>query len=344
MARLPLAARLVAALALLAAGSAAAGAATIEEFYKGNRLTLYIGSEVGSGYDLYARVLARHLAKHIPGNPAIVPENMPGAGSIILANFMYAKAPRDGSAIGGIQNGDVMEPILGNRNARYKPSEFTWLGSVNQQTNVCIAWATTGVTKAADVQSREFVTGVVSSTSIETVPNLLNQLAGTKLKLIKGYSSTGAILQAMERGEVGGLCGIGLDSVQSSMTDALVNHKINVFLQVGSEPHPDLPGVSFIYDILQNPADKPLLDFLIGRLLFGRPFMAPPGLPADRAKALQDAFWATMQDPDYLAECRKIHMPVLPVSGPQVQAAVAKLEGASPALIARATSVISAPK
>jgi len=328
--------------ACLATG--ASRAATVEEFYKGNRLTFYIGSEVGAGYDLYARVLARHLAKHIPGNPAIVAENMPGAGSIILANFMYAKAPRDGSAIAGIQNGDVMEPILGNRNARYKPSEFTWLGSVNQQTNVCIAWATTGVTKAADVQSREFVTGVVSSTSIETVPNLLNQLAGTKLKLIKGYSSTGAILQAMERGEVQGMCGIGIDSVQSSMTDALVNHKINVFLQVASEPSPELPGVSFIYDILKDPADKPVLDFLIGRLLFGRPFMAPPGLPPDRAKALQDGFMATMQDPDYLAECRKIHMPVQPVSGPRVQEVVAKLESASPALIARAAQVIASPK
>jgi hypothetical protein len=335
---------LLALLAYALPGSLPAHGATVEEFYKGSRLTLFIGSEVGAGYDLYARVLARHLGKHIPGNPNIVPENMPGAGSITLANFMYAKAPRDGSAIGGIQNGDVMEPILGNKNARYKPAEFTWLGSVNQQTNVCLAWATSGVTKAEDVQKKEFLTGVVSSTSIETIPLMLNALAGTKLKLIKGYSSTGAILQAMERGEVEGMCGIGIDSVQSSMTDALVNHKINVFLQVASEPNPDLPGVSFIYDILKNPADKPVLDFLIGRLLFGRPFMAPPGLPPDRAKALQDAFLDTMHDPDYLAECQKIHMPVQPVSGPRVQEVVAKLEGASPELIARAAKVIASPK
>jgi tripartite-type tricarboxylate transporter receptor subunit TctC len=324
-------------------GIASAPAASVEEFYRGNRVTLYIGSEAGAGYDLYARVLARHIGKHIPGNPTIVPENMPGAGSIILANFMYAKAPRDGTAIAGIQNGDVMEPLLGNKNARYQPAEFTWLGSVNQQTNVCISWAPTGVKSAADVQNREFLLGVVSSTSTETQANLLNQLGGTKFRLIKGYASTGAVLQAMERGEVGGLCGIGIDSVQSSMADALANHKINVFIQVGPQRQPDLPQASFVDDFLKNPADKPLLDFLVGRMLFGRPFMASPGLPADRAKALQNAFLATMQDPDYLAETAKIHMPVQPVSGDDVEAAVVKLSAAPPELISRAAQVIGTP-
>ena len=323
--------------------AAPASAASVEDFYKGNKVTMYIGSEVGAGYDLYARTVARHIGKHIPGNPSVVPVNMPGAGSIILANFMYAKAPKDGTAIAGIQNGDVMEPIIGNQNARYKPEEFDWLGSVNQQTNVCISWATTGVKSAADVQSKEFLLGVVSSTSTETVANLLNELAGTKFKLIKGYSSTGAVLKAMEQGEVGGLCGIGLDSVQSSMTDALRNHRINVFIQVGSERHPDIPEASFVYDILQNPADKPLLDFLVGRMLFGRPFLAPAGVPDDRAKALRDAFWETMKDPEFLAEAKKINMPVAPIEAAQTKAAVARLVAAPPALIARAAQVLGTP-
>ena len=336
----------IGALTVLVAAScagSAASAASVEEFYKGSRLTLYIGSQVGNGYDLYARMLGRHIGKHIPGNPTVVPENMPGAGSINLANFMYAKAPRDGSVIGGIQNGDVMEPILGNKNARYKPAEFTWLGSVNQQTNVCISWATTGVKSADDLNGKEFLLGVVSSTSTETVANLLNALAGTKFKLIKGYDSTGAVLQAMERGEVGGLCGIGIDSVQSSMADALNNHKINVFYQIGPSRHPDLPQASFVYDHLKNPADKPLLDFLVGRMLFGRPFISTPGLPPDRAKALQDAFMATMTDPDYLAEMAKARMPVDPVDGKRVSAKVTELESAPQALIDRGARVLNTP-
>ena len=341
--RLRSALHVAAAVAAIGFGSQAS-AGPLEDFYKGNKVTMYIGSDVGAGYDLYGRTVARHIGKHIPGNPAVVPVNMPGAGSIILANFMYAKAPKDGTAMAGIQNGDVIEPLVGNTNARYKPEEFDWLGSVNQQTNVCISWATTGVKSAADVMNKEFLLGVVSSTSTETVANLLNELTGTKFKLIKGYSSTGAVLKAMEQGEVGGLCGIGIDSVQSSMTDALRNHRINVFIQVGSEKHPEIPEATFVYDILKNPADKPLLDFLVGRMLFGRPFLQPAGVPEDRAKALGDAFWATMQDPEFLAEAKKVNMPVMPIDAKTNSDAVKKLVAAPPELIARASRVLGSAK
>lgn len=319
------------------------GAETAGEFFSKNRIVMYIGSAPGAGYDLYGRGVARHMGKHLPGAPTLVPSNMPGAGSIVLANFMYARAPRDGSALAGIQNGDVMEPIIGNQNARFKPSEFTWLGSVNQQTNVCISWTTTGVKSINDVLAKEFLLGVVTSTSTETVANLVNELAGSKFKLVKGYQSTNAVLTAMEQGEVGGLCGIGIDSVQSSMADALKNGRINVFLQVGSERHPELPQASFIYDHLKDPKDKELLDFLVGRMLFGRPFIAPPGLPADRAKLLQDAFWKTMSDPEFLSEAARLNMPVMPINGEAVKAAVVKLEGASPQLIERAARIIGGP-
>jgi tripartite-type tricarboxylate transporter receptor subunit TctC len=315
-------------------------AASVEDFYKSNHLTVYIGSEAGSGYDIYGRMLARFIGKHIPGNPVTVPENMPGAGSLTLTNFMYAKAPRDGSVIAGIQNATALEPTLGDKNARFKASDFDWLGSVNEQTNVCISWSTTGVKSLADVRNKDFLVGVVPSTSTDTVANLLNELTGTKLKLIKGYPSTGAVLLAMERGEVGGLCGIGLDSVQSSMRDDLEAGKIIVFAQIGPRPNPDIPNVPFVYDYLKNPADKSLLDFLVGRMLMGRPFLAPPGLPADRAEALRQAFMDTMSDPEFLAEAKKINMPVLPDSGAKVQDIVQHLESATADIIGRGAKIL----
>lgn len=326
-------------LAAIAAASHA-HAASVEDFYKANRLTVYIGSEAGSGYDIYGRMLARYIGKHVPGNPATVPENMPGAGSITLANFMYNKAPRDGSVIAGIQNATALEPTLGDKNARFKSSDFTWIGSVNEQTNVCISWAATGLKSLADVQKQDFLVGVVPSTSTDTVANLLNELTGTRLKLIKGYPSTGAVLLAMERGEVGGLCGIGLDSVQSSMHDDLQAGKIVVFAQIGPRPNPDIPNVPFVYDYLKNPADKNLLDFLVGRMLMGRPFLAPPGLPADRAEALRQAFTDTMNDADFLAEAKKIDMPVLPDSGAKVQDIVQHLESATPNIVSRGATIL----
>jgi tripartite-type tricarboxylate transporter receptor subunit TctC len=315
-------------------------AASVADFYKGKQLILYIGSEAGAGYDIYGRSVARYIGKHLPGNPSVVPQNMPGAGSITLANFMYNQAPRDGSAIAGIQNATALEPTLGDKNARFKASDFYWLGSVNEQTNVCISWAATGVKTLDDVQKKEFLVGVVSSTSTETVANLLNDLAGTKLKLIKGYPSTGAVLLAMERGEVGGLCGIGLDSVQSSMRDDLAAGKINIFVQVGPQKNPDIPNVSFVYDYLKDPANKTLLDFLVGRMLMGRPFLAPPGVPADRAEALRKAFWDTVHDPDFLADAKKIDMPVLPDSGEKVQEIVQHLESATPDIISRGAKIL----
>jgi tripartite-type tricarboxylate transporter receptor subunit TctC len=314
-----------------------------EEFFGKSRIVMYIGSAPGAGYDLYGRAVARHMGRHLPGNPTLVPSNMPGAGSIVLANFMYARAPRDGSALAGIQNGDVMEPIIGNSNARFKPSEFVWLGSVNKQTNVCISWATTGVKSVADVMTKEFLVGVVTSTSTETVANLVNELVGSKFKLIKGYQSTTAVLKAMEQGEVGGLCGIGIDSVQSSMSDALTNGRIHVFMQIGADRHPELPQASFVYDHLKDAGDKELLDFLMARMLFGRPFLAPPGVPLERAKLLQEAFWKTMSDPEFLSEASRLNMPVAPIDGNEVMASVVKLEKAQPKLVERATRIIGGP-
>lgn len=203
--------------------------------YKVSELSFYIPSSPGGGYDRYSRLVARHIAKHLPGRPTVVPKNMPGAGGLVLANYMFEHAPRDGSAIAGMQNERALDPILGVKGAKFKASSFNWIGNANQITNVCVAWGETGLKSALQLRDRELLLGVVSGTSTESMANLLNELAGTKLKLVRGYKGTAEVMLAMERGEVEGLCGIGYDSYVSSSSDWINNKKANVFVQMGAE-------------------------------------------------------------------------------------------------------------
>ncbi|MFN3891183.1 MAG: Bug family tripartite tricarboxylate transporter substrate binding protein [Beijerinckiaceae bacterium] len=322
-------------LALPAAGQQAENPA-----FRAKEVSFYIPSAPGGGYDRYSRLVARHIGKHLPGKPVIVPKNMPGAGGLVLANYMYEHAPRDGSAIGGMQNERAIDPILKAPGAKFQASKLTWLGNANQITNVCVAWAPTGVTSAAQLRNREFVLGVVSGTSTESMANLLNELAGTKMKLVRGYKGTAEVMLAMERGEVEGLCGIGYDSYVSSNSDWINNKKANVFVQMGAERDPELPHTPFMHDLLVKKEDTALLDFLVGRMYMGRPFVAPPGLPPETVAILRTAFMATMKDPEFLGETKKAGVPINPVSGERVQAHVEKLERAPPEIVERARNLL----
>lgn len=308
--------------------------------FKVKEVSFYIPSAPGGGYDRYSRLVVRHIGKHLPGRPLIVPKNMPGAGGLVLANFMYEHAPRDGSAIGGMQNERAIDPILKVAGAKFEASKLTWIGNANQITNVCVAWAATGVTSAAQLRTRDFVLGVVSGTSTESMANLLNDLAGTKMKLVRGYKGTAEVMLAMERGEVEGLCGIGYDSYASSNSDWINNKKANIFVQMGAERDPDLPDAPFMHDLLVKKEDTPLLDFLVGRMYMGRPFIAPPGLAPEITAILRGAFMATMKDTDFLAEAKKGGVPINPVSGERVQTHVENLERASPEIIERARNLL----
>lgn len=308
--------------------------------FKAREVSFYIPSAPGGGYDRYARLVARHIGKHLPGKPVVVPKNMPGAGGLVLANFMFEHAPRDGSAIGGMQNERALDSILKVQGAKFQASQFNWIGNANQITNVCVAWGKTGVTSAAQLRDRDFLLGVVSGTSTESMANLLNELAGTKMKLVRGYKGTAEVMLAMERGEVEGLCGIGYDSYVSSNSDWINNKKANVFVQMGAERDPALPNTPFMHDLLVKKEDKALLDFLVGRMYMGRPFLAPPGLPSETVALLRAAFMATMKDPEFSAEASKGGVPINPVSGERVQAHVEKLESASPAIIERARNLL----
>ena len=303
-------------------------------------ISLLIPSAVGGGYDRYGRLLARHIGKHLPGKPSIAPKGMPGAGGLVLANFMYSKAPRDGSVIAGMQNERIYDPILGVANANYKSSELVWIGSINQTTNVCASWHTTGVKSAAQLRDRELVVGVAGNTSTESVSHLLTQVVGAKFKMVLGYPGTNEIQLAIERGEVEGACGLGWDSLISGKPDWIADKKVNIFAQIGAEPLAELNGAPFIYDLLLKQEDRPLVDFLVGRMYLGRPFVGPPGMPTGMTQLLREAFDATMKDPEFISESEKGQMPILPVSGEVAQKHVEKLEKTSPETIERARNLL----
>jgi tripartite-type tricarboxylate transporter receptor subunit TctC len=320
------------------ASSSAARAAGAGDFYAGKTLTMYTSGSSGGGYDLYARLLANHMGDHIPGHPKFVVKNAPGAGGIILANLLNAQAARDGTELAGIHSSAMMKAITGNKNVRYKPADFGWLGSITQEWNVCLASAAAHVRTAADAKAREILIGAVTSTPTESTPVLLNQIAGAKFKIVRGYPNTNEVNLAIERGEVQGICN-GYNTVLSSMPEALRDKKVDIFLQLGATKNPDLPNVSFVYDLVKKPDDLALLDFEMGRLMFGRPFLTPPGVPAERLKILRDAFWATMQDKAFLADAQKQSLDVSPVDGAAVAEQIVKLQHASPAVIKRSAEI-----
>jgi tripartite-type tricarboxylate transporter receptor subunit TctC len=306
--------------------SAAAAADPIEDFYKAKGLTIYVGSDPGGGYDTYGRLVARQINRFLPGNPSVVVKNMPGASGMRLANYVYAKAEKDGSEIGIVQNTVVLEPMMGNSAVQYEPEKFVWLGSVSSLTSTCVMSRKSAVQSMEQAREKEvLVGGQGSRSSTVLVPNSLNALTGTKFKVIKGYPSTTSVFLAMERGEVDGLCGVGSDSILGSKWDQVKSGEIKVIVQVNAAPADDLPGVPWVMDYAKNAQDRETLEFLVSRQYFGRPFVAAPGTASDKVPVLRKAFWDMMNDKEYLADAEKQRIPVNPISGEDVQAFIVKL-------------------
>jgi tripartite-type tricarboxylate transporter receptor subunit TctC len=311
---------------LACAPGAASADDAVASFYKGRSLDLYIGTGPSGGYDSYGRLVGRHLPDHLPGQPTVVYRNMPGASGIVLAGYMYNKAPRDGSAIAILHNTIVVEQLLGQK-VQFDSQKFQWLGSVNQLVSTCIVSDRSGIKSFAEIQKRPTTIGATGSPSSSTslVANVLNTLAGAKFKIIRGYPSTVSVELAMERGEVDGLCGVGTDSLATSSKDALDHGRIKVVVQVGQDPDPMIPGVPEATEFAVSPEARDTMEFLIGRQYFSRPFAAPPGTPAERVKALRAAFDATVKDPKFVADAERVRLPLSPVPGPVVQDYIHKL-------------------
>jgi len=298
----------------------AAAAQDPAAFYAGKSVDLDIGYSVGGGYDLYGRLLARHLGAHIPGNPTIVPKNMEGAGSLRLANYLYSAAPRDGTVIGTTARGIAFDPLLNEGGAQYDATKFSWLGSANNEVAVCVALKSAGVTKFEELYNRPLTigsTGVADDTY--QFPAVVNAVLGTKFKIITGYPGGNDVSLAIERGEVDGRCGWSWSSVTTTRPAWIETGKIVVLVQMSLQKHPDLPDVPLIMDMAKTDEQKQIFTLIFSRQIMGRPFFAPPGLPADRRAALRKAFDDTMKDKDFLADAAQNKIEINPVSGEQIQ-------------------------
>ncbi len=317
--------------ALLAASSFAAppvSADAVADFYEKKRLTLYVGFSAGGGYDRYSRTLARHMGRHIPGKPRIVVKNRTGAGSMILTNELYNSLPKDGTVFATVGRGQTHEPLLGTKEARFDATKFTWLGTMNNEVSLCVSWHTSKIRAFDDMLAMPFVVGGVGpGADTDNFPKVINYVFGSKMKLITGYPGGNDINFATERGELDGRCAWSWSSVKSTRPQWLKDKKINLLVQMSTEPHPELTemGVPFIMDYAKTDDQKAILAFIFSRQAWGRPYIAPPGVPADRAKALQAAFMATMTDPEFLADAKKQKLDVSPLSGPKVASLVAEL-------------------
>jgi tripartite-type tricarboxylate transporter receptor subunit TctC len=331
----------LAAIVLVAAWGQPAWAQPPEEFYRGKTVDLYIAYSAGGGYDLYARMVARYLGRHIPGNPQVVPKNMEGAGGLRLANWLYQAAPRDGTVIGATSRNIAFEPLIGNKGAQYDSRQFTWLGSANDEVSTCVSWSASGVATIDDAMKKELVIGAIG-TADDTYqyPRLLNNTIGTKFRIVPGYPGNNDISIALERGEVSGRCGWSWSSVKSTRMAWVQEKKVNILVQVSLSKHPDLPNVPLIMDLAKDDEQRQMFRLIFARQVMGRPFQSTPGVPADRLHALQRAFMDTMKDPAFLAEAEKAKFEITPVSGPDIATLVTGILQMPPALAQRAGALL----
>jgi tripartite-type tricarboxylate transporter receptor subunit TctC len=319
--------RAIVAASILLLGTAASAQAqeSVADFYKGKTLRLIVGIGVGSGYDINARLLARHMQKHVPGNPNIIVQNQPGAGSLTMTNQLYSGGPFDGTVFGATFNGLPTAPLLQPTGVRFEATKINWIGSTNRETQATYLWNGAPAKSFADVYKTETVIGAQAPGSTQfDFPMLSNAMFGTKFKVITGYEATPKINLAMERGEVHGTWA-NWSTLKAISSNWLAEKKINIIVQWALKKHKELPNVPLIFEFAKTPEQKQALELAVARLEFGRPFLMPPGVPAERVNAIRRAFDATMKDKEFLAEAEKLKIEVDPLSGEQVAELVANV-------------------
>jgi tripartite-type tricarboxylate transporter receptor subunit TctC len=327
----------------LGSGERAHAQQSVADFYRGRTMSMLIGYTVGGGYDTYARVLARHMGKRIPGNPSITPQNMVGAGSLKLANYLYSVAPKDGTQIGIFGRGIAMEPLIGTSGASFDGRKFTWLGSGSDQVSVCVTWHTSKVKTWNDALTTSFtVGGEGAGADPDMFTVMLKNMFGAKIRLVTGYPGGNEISIALERGEVDGRCGWSWTSVKLAKADWIANKSLNFIVQMSLAKSPELPNVPFVMDFAKTDEQRQILKLVLGRQTMGWPFAAPPGIPEDRKQALRRAFEETMADPEFLAEAKQRVLDVNPLNGAGIDRLMSELYQTPPEVIARAKAVIAA--
>jgi len=312
----------------------------VEDFYKGKTISVVIGYSVGGGYDLYARHLARHMGKYIPGRPALVPQNMTGAGSLRAANYIYSAAPKDGTVFGTFARAMAIQPLLSS--APFDGTKFTWLGSVTNDVSTCITWHTSPVKTWSDMLETPVTLGGEGPGADPDIFALLyKNVFGAKVKLVTGYHGTNDTVLAMERGEVDGLCGLSWSTLQSRHLEWMKSGKINIVVQAAFKKQPELAGVPLITDLVKTPEQGQILKLILTSQEMARPFAAPPGIPEDRRAALLAAFERTMRDPEFLEEARKLNLEVNPVSAHAIDDLLAELYATPKEVLERAAQAIA---
>jgi tripartite-type tricarboxylate transporter receptor subunit TctC len=325
----------------------AAAPAKAAEFYAGKTIDFIIGGDVGGGYDIYARVVARHLNRFILGNPILVPKNQPGAGSGRAASFLYSVAPKDGTVIGAVFPGAIMGPLLDDRaQPLYDPTKFQYLGSADNATRVCISHEHSAIKRFEDTLKQKTIMGAsAAGGSTRDYINMLKKATGAIFDLVAGYKGTADIFLAMERGEVDGMCGLDWASLKSQRPDWVRNRTVNILAQINLEPEAELStlGVPPIWTFIAREDDKKAAELIISQQVFGRPYLAPPGVAAEPLAILRAAFAATLQDKEFLADAERTRIDVVASSGERVQQLVDQLYATPKATVERAKELIKSP-
>jgi len=320
-----------------AALAQSAGADTTADFYRGKTLNIVVGHEAGTGYDVFGRTLARHLGRHLPGNPGVVSQNMPGAGGLKAANWLYNVAPKDGLAVSVFAPETAFKPLFGDPAALFDTVKFAWIGNMDQSIATCAVTDRSGITTIDQLFTREALfgaTGVAAPTSQMTY-GLINFL-GAKIKVVQGYKGTADMRIALNRGEIDGACGPSVSTLKTQWKDEINSGRFRPIMQFSSTPSPDLPGVARVYDYAKTPEQRQVFDIAFGLHTLGRPLLAPPGLSPERVHALRAAFAKTIADRDYLADLQKLGLTTTPHSGEEAEALVARFFSYPRSIIAKA--------
>jgi len=314
-------------------------AESVEDFYRGRNVTVVIGFSVGGGYDLYGRLLARHLGKHIPGQPNIVPQNREGAGSERAVLYLYNAAPKDGSVIGTFSRSMAVAPLLAN--APFDATKLSWLGSISSDVSVCMTWHTSPIKTFDDMLVKPFtVSGLGKDADPDIFAMMLRNMFGAKLKLVSGYPGTNDGTLAMERGEVNGMCGISWSTAKARHADWMKTGKVNLPVQFGLRKEADIADVPAVIDLAKGEEQTRMIRLILAGQAMARPYAAPPGIPEDRHRALIAAFDATMKDPEFLSDADKLQADVSPVSAGEIEKLLADVYATPKDIIAKAAKAI----
>jgi tripartite-type tricarboxylate transporter receptor subunit TctC len=315
----------------------------VAAFYRGKQLRMIVGSAAGGGYDLFARIVARHLVHHIPGQPTVIVQNQPAAGGVVMANQLYALGPKDGTVIGVPINGLPTAPLL-QSGTQFDPTRLIWLGSTNREAYVAFVWHTVPVDSIAELTRKQVVVGATTpGTTMVDFPLLVNDVLGFRFKVVRGYQGTPQINLAIERGEVQGMGGLGWASVKAQTPHWIAERKIKVLAQYGLTRAAELAEVPTMLELAKSDADRQAMVMLFARTEYGRPYFLPPDVPEERVAALRRAFDATMKDAAFITEAAKLQFDVDPLTGEAVQALVAQLAATPREVVTRVHAALEAP-